>query len=86
MTSHFLDGFGGTSLGYGKPFRGIITTTDTPAARQVLCGTINAEGRQEIPMHTSTVMQTLQLTPVEQEILWLIETRNSVYLVRQQTE
>jgi hypothetical protein len=87
MQPHFLDALGGTSIGFGKPFRGIISTTEVPQEGVYLAGIIEANERFS-PIYTSTVAKTLRVTEgdADGETIWLIETRNSVYVVRQSAD
>jgi hypothetical protein len=88
--SHFLDFYDTKALvGFGKNFRGIIHTDDTPTEDECLHGVLLSSVDREnatfiSTISTSTVLRVqplvFKLTIAASTSLYLVETRNSTYL------
>lgn len=84
MKPHFLEAYGGTGVGYGKPFRGFIDTYEPPLKGLSTEGVIyTPNGR--IPIFTSTVQNVVAISSMSTAGVCLIETLNSVYVVSYRT-
>lgn len=65
-------------VGFGKPYRGIIDSGENPLVGESLHGILD----DRVPLYTSTVRRVQPLGQVGDKVLYLIETRNSVYVVK----
>jgi hypothetical protein len=77
---HFLerDGYDTSKMvGYGKPYRGVIMTYETPLVGQSLSGMLLGA----VPLYTSTIQRVQPLNQDGDAALSVIETLNSVYVV-----
>lgn len=80
MKPHFLEGYGGAGVGYGKPFRGFVEAYERPRKGLSTDGLVSTPNGR-IPMFTSTVQNIVDIGSTPTADVCLIETLNSVYVV-----